>query len=536
LALLETPAAGRRWVGMGVALLALALTAGAFFAQWRIDFNIADEGFLWYGAIATAHGEVPLRDFQSYDPGRYYWAAGWAPLLGDGILALRCSTAVFAALGLCCGLLAARRALARPWSLALAGILLLLWMFPRHKLFEPAIAMAAVWVGVRLLERPSRGRHFAAGVLAGLAAFFGKNLGLYCLAAMLCLALAAHLGAPAGGDRPPAGRRLAAFAAGLLAGLLPLLAMFCIPGFPAAFVDSCLLFVRLGRTNFPEPFPWPTLALEPGLDGWDRAQRLALGLSFLLLAGGTAAAVAAGWRRARREGRPPALLLAGGVVSAFFLHHAFARTDPFHLAQSVHPLLLASFALTAAGRPGSSGRPAGRTLPRSAAGAALIAASIAFSTLFTALPEAPLFHRLAADRRQEMFVPFDLAGDALYVREHAAHVLDALRFDFSQDVPPGEPVFLATHFAGLYPFLGRHSPVWEIYPIWPGEGERDERMLRELQAHRVRWALIGAYARQGGEELTLAQTHPKVWLYLMQEFDRVPSGELPRRFLLLHKR
>src|SRR5579885_871162 len=52
------------------ALLALALTATLFLFQFRIDWNPSDEGFLWYGAVRTAHGGVPLRDFRSYDPGR----------------------------------------------------------------------------------------------------------------------------------------------------------------------------------------------------------------------------------------------------------------------------------------------------------------------------------------------------------------------------------------------------------------------------------------------------------------------------------
>ena len=581
-------AAGRSGLGRRLArspllpaLLALALTGAACFAQWRIDFNIADEGFLWYGAIATAHGQVPLRDFFSYDPGRYYWAAAWAPLFGDGILALRLSAAIFQAVGLLLGLLAARRVLARPWLLAAAGALLLVWMIPRHKVFEPSVAMAAVWLGVRLLERPTRGRHFAAGLLAGLAVFIGKNLGLYCLASMAVLALIAHAGGggaavpeeepakrpggppedvpgevpggvpgeplegppvvtrrappaeslavrPAAVRRRALGQKLAAFAAGLLAGLLPLLALCCVPGFYASYLESCLFFLRLGRTNFPEPVPWPWLAFASGLDLGERAQQLALGLSFVLLIAGTALVLATGWQRLRLHGAdPPATLLAaGGVVGFFFLHHAFARPDAFHLGQSVQPLLLAALALPAGGR-----SPTARRWR-----AALIALLVAFCTAFTPVPEAPLFHELSAERPSQRFVPFDLAGDQVHVRRHTARVLGAVRTLFTRQVPRDEPALFATHFAGLYPFLGRRAPVWEIYPIWPGLGGRDERMLRELQANGVRWALIGAYGMQGGEELTLAETHPKTWSYLMQEFERVPSGELPRRFLLLHKR
>src|SRR5579885_1184827 len=80
-----------------LAALALVLTFGLFLYQRRLDFYVAEEGFLWYGSIGAAHGEVPLRDFYSYDPGRYYWTAAGAKILGDGLLALRFSAAVFQA-------------------------------------------------------------------------------------------------------------------------------------------------------------------------------------------------------------------------------------------------------------------------------------------------------------------------------------------------------------------------------------------------------------------------------------------------------
>jgi len=64
--------------------------------------NVADEGFVWYGCILTAGSKIPLRDFYSYDPGRYYWVAAFSPWLGQGILAMRIATAAFQALGLFC--------------------------------------------------------------------------------------------------------------------------------------------------------------------------------------------------------------------------------------------------------------------------------------------------------------------------------------------------------------------------------------------------------------------------------------------------
>ncbi len=49
---------------------ALLLVGAVFGWHGRLGLRLADGGFLWYGAVRAALGEIPLRDFQSYDPGR----------------------------------------------------------------------------------------------------------------------------------------------------------------------------------------------------------------------------------------------------------------------------------------------------------------------------------------------------------------------------------------------------------------------------------------------------------------------------------
>ena len=168
----------------GIALLALGLAW--LWNAWLggVQLNLQDEGFLWYGVLRVLDGAVPLRDFQSYDPGRYYWCAAWTPLFGDGIAGLRRGLVMFQACGLFCGLLVARRVLRPAWLVAPLGAALLLWSFPRYKAFEPALALMAVLVATRLVEAPTRGRHFAAGMFVGLAACFGRNHGIYGVAAL----------------------------------------------------------------------------------------------------------------------------------------------------------------------------------------------------------------------------------------------------------------------------------------------------------------------------------------------------------------
>src|SRR5262249_37961842 len=143
---------GRRSL-LFAALLALAGAGLPQLFLLRFDLNLADEGFLWYGVERVLRGEVPLRDFQAYDPGRYYWCAAWTPLFGSGVLGVRAATAIFAVLGLFCGVLACRRVARSPLALVFASALLAAWLFPRHKLYEPALALVVVYAAVRLVER-----------------------------------------------------------------------------------------------------------------------------------------------------------------------------------------------------------------------------------------------------------------------------------------------------------------------------------------------------------------------------------------------
>ena len=79
-----------------------ALLIACFSLYVQVDWSpeLGDEGFLWYGALKTFQGQVPLRDFQSYFPGRYYFTAAFFNFLGPDLLAVRIAAWIFQVLAL----------------------------------------------------------------------------------------------------------------------------------------------------------------------------------------------------------------------------------------------------------------------------------------------------------------------------------------------------------------------------------------------------------------------------------------------------
>jgi len=498
----------------------VALATAVLFAWlWHLwvgdaHLNAAEEGYLWYGTWRAGLGELPLRDFQSYDPGRYLACAALGKVLGTGLLGLRRSVAVFQGLGLLFGLLAARRATRAAWPLVPIGIVLGLWLFPRHKVFEGVVALASVWVGTRLLERPTRGRFLAAGACVGLAAFFGRNHGLYAGLGLGVLALVALLrhrdrAWPAKGG---------AFTAGVVAGYGPMLALFLLaPGFWHGFAYSMALLARLGA-NIASPWLWPwrvDLAGGPAADAAELSLALVYLLPWIALPIGGVLLV-----RSRAEQLAPrALVLASSVLGALYLHHASVRSDSSHLAQSIQPTLVCCVALL--------GLLAGRRRRLAVVLAALLAGPVAY---------AGFEHNPATNHiGRASLVTTHLAGDPIRLLPQHADYYERLTRTLDAVLAPDDRIFFAPSRPAFYPLFGRSSPTWWIYFFVP-EADRDEQEAIVHQLATVRWVLIVDQAIAERDDLRFRNSYPLVWAHLQASYERVPTPALEPNHLLLRRR
>lgn len=186
-----------------VFILALVIASISVFYQARIgqEFLLSDKGNFWYGGWRTWLGEVPIRDFDGYDPAHYLWYALWFRALGDsGLVAFRLADSIFVFIGTTFGLLALRKVVEWRWMLLVAGSIFL-WSYPLFRSIDHAVSLAAVYFDALLIEHPSIKRHFIAGVFVGVAAFIGRNHGVYCALAYFLL-IAFNCDVATGFDKP----------------------------------------------------------------------------------------------------------------------------------------------------------------------------------------------------------------------------------------------------------------------------------------------------------------------------------------------
>jgi hypothetical protein len=498
-----------------LAVLATALSVGWFLLDGHIGLNLADEGQLWLGTQAVRLGQVPIRDFQGYDPGRYFWTAGWSYCLGEGIFSVRLACVFFQCLGVLAGLLAARR-LSRNWLfLICVALLLCAWMHPRYKLFEQSIALMSVYAGVLLLEHPSVRRHWWVGIFGGLAAFFGRNHGAYHILTFGLLMLWAARGA----GRRMWLRRNLAWGAGLLVGYLPQWLMFVfVPGYFQEFVQQTREVVGAG-TNLARQVPWPW-ALPAYDPFWVNVPGFVEGCWYLLLPAFFVLVAIRAWQLgpARMFSHP--VLAAATCVSLPYAHFVFSRPDIVHLT---HGAPTAALGLIALGFTLGGGR---WNLGYLLAPVLMVASFLAnlFQFGLTTEMTAPPNSLFAVQIKNHRILVRHYYAKVLLLAEHLARDL----------AKPDEPILFLPLIPGLYPFTDRVSPINRNYFLYPSP-EEDRALLADVDAAGVQWVMLQDYALDDRDDLRFKNANPLVFEYFRKHFGIVNIPDLPPGFVVLRR-
>jgi hypothetical protein len=513
---IESTLPAATWLNISEAvLLGAAVSLTVFALQWRYGFLWSDEGWLWYISQRTALGDVPLRDFFSYDPGRYYWSAALFKLTGSsGLYQQILADYLFAILGLAAAYFVMIRAgLARSWRIAILLLLGIVIGFPRHKIYEQTLSLICVAGIAFVFAAPQKlKRWFVLGILIGIAAFFGRNSGTFCLLATVIAFLVLRLRH----EGPSLRRAIGAVALGMLVGYSPILLMLvAVPHFASSFLKS-LLLTPTWAWSLKIPFPWHVHL--KGLHGMDLVQARAI--SWLCLAV-PFTYVASLWRALRRNPQLDSaewLAAAASAAGAGFLVHAFYTADFFHIAEGVVPFVLAAGALSAhlwRGRRRWS---------------LIVFCGTVFLVIACWLPMEPLVQHL----RAEAHTPgseseISINGRRFAIPAEQAEIMNTVATAF-RDCSLHDGGFLAApYYPGLYAFLNTRAPLWDTYFLWPRSDQTQQEDIDALQRSRTALILVNPqFALNGRESLELVHTNPKLVGYIETYYQRsdikLPDG------------
>ncbi|MCC2970838.1 hypothetical protein [Massilia sp. IC2-476] len=491
----------------------LALTVGALttiawlLLTWRYGFDIADEGFYWYGAQRMLHGEIPMRDFMAYDLGRYAWSAAVMWLCGDqGIAVARLGAGLFQVCTIPVGVLLVLQACQQDMATwrkiacaVLASVVLNLWVYPYYKVFDYGTSILIVAMLVLMLRSQSSRHWFYAGLILGASAVMGRNHGVYGAVAALALLAILAVRQRDRGLLAPAG----AYIAGTVAGFSPtfLIAMFA-EGFGPAFVATIREMIGSGATNIglPVPWPWTYSAAELGWVYW--AFNAFKGFGFIALLAVPVLALLACLRKPLARYTPADVLILCAALAAIpYAHYAYSRADLIHLALAIVPLLLVLLGLGSALK-----RPVLASLM-------LVGLSVLTLTL-----EKPQLSNLVFGKP---LASISINGSTLKVFPGEEAILQ----DFDRVLaaaPEARANFLAVPAApGIYAIHQERMPIWEIYSLWARDPAFEEAELARLRARPPRLVMLSDHALDGNETLRYSQTHPLIYRWILSNYRRV---------------
>jgi hypothetical protein len=379
-------------------------------------------------------------------------------------------------------------------------------MFPRHKLIDVGLSIFLIGVLSYLLARPEPRGYFLAGLAVGLVTVFGRNHGVYgalgSAVAMLWLACKSTPG-------PGAFRAIALWGLGVGVGYSPvLIAALAAPGFAQAYWQSIRFLVERQATNIALPAPWPwTLdysALPPG----DAVRGTLIGMFFIgCLAFGCAGLVWAFIARLTNRKTNPTFV-ASACLALPYAHFVFSRADVSHLAQGAFPLLIGSFSLLSTAR-GRVKWPLG--------------VSLCLASVWVMLVYQPGWQC----RTRELCGRAAISGSQIWVGSATASDVALVRRLADEYAPDGGNFVAAPFWPGAYALMGRRSPLWEIYALFPRSREFENREIERLKAADPGFVLLVNSPLDGHEALRFRNTHPRMQQFIEDNFDPVSESAEP---------
>ena len=501
-----------RSIALIAALMSCLIVLLSFLWQGNKGFNMWDEGYLWYGVQRVLLGELPIQDFAAYDPGRYFWSAALLHVFGDnGIMSLRVAVAIFQTLGLFLAIYLIAQSTPQNQKLdfifcVFSAIILISWMYPRHKLFDISCSIFLIGALTYLISNPSLHRYFLAGACVGMIAVFGRNHGLY--GAVASLGVIAWLSFST--EQPHhLIKRSAYWVGGIVVGFSPLIFLvIVIPEFRAAFLESVLYLLENKSTNIPVPVPWPwKVNFAVALVG-DVVRDVLVGLFFIgTILFASTSLIWVIYQKFKKKTVPP-VLIASAFLAFPYTHYAFSRADVGHLALGIFPLLVGCLVIL------------NKSIDEIKWPLLL---TFTAASLWIMYP----FHPGGYCHKTKQCVSVEISGSQILMDPGFAADVALLRNLVKEYAPNGRSFITTPTWPGAYAVMEQKSPIWDIYALLPRDEEIENREIERIKASSPGFIFIHDFPLDGREDRRYRNLHPIIYQYIVNHYKPVPNSPSP---------
>lgn len=470
-----------------------------FIWEGHLGINLSDEAFLWYGSAAVDHGQVPIRDFYAYDPGRYYFTALVMQLVGnDGIIASRIAEALVQGLGLFLALFLLARMMKFNKKInfiyiLFATVTLLLWMIPLYKSFDVTASITLITILTHLIENNTLTAVFWTGVGVGIIAILGRNHGLYGAFAgtsvIVYLSLTKH--------------QYSIIAAlkygliGVLIGYIPMILMLVfIPGFKYAFFKGIFDLILSKSTNLYLPIMWPWLA--------STVQGFICGIFFIAIL--LFAICSLGMILIKSKNKYiSSTLTACAFLTLPYAQYIFSRADVIHLAMGIFPFLIGMYAYLYQAFSKSN---------------SILLFSIITLFVLSIIVVLPL-HSGAKSYNDKRWEYIEISGSQLKVDPDALNKIEMFKRLINQYASNGQPFLVAPFNFAMYSIFERSSPMWDFYSLFPRSFNDQTDDIARIRKANPNFVVIYDEVLDGVEERQFHNTHPFIFKYIVDNFELV---------------
>ncbi|SHM01829.1 hypothetical protein [Roseibium suaedae] len=498
-------------------LIAVLITSLFFARQGNVDLNPGDEGYLAHGITRMHMGQIPIRDFKSYDPFRYYWCYVTSFAFGRGLIAIRRASAAFLAIALCLALIPAHQAAGKGWPLVPLAALILIWAFQLFKSFDISASLISVAVGAAVINHPTTEVFLISGVWVVLACTIGLMHGIYAAIGIFGLITASTLQTGTTDTLLVLVKNLGLFIGGIAIGLCPLLLKLgsiskqLLGRFGAGSTSGTKSKDSAKELNISLPVPMPWHTPNPHAFPIQRLSQRLVGLHFLVLPLFYLTTIFVVSITSLSE-HP--LLAASTFIGLPYLHHAYKRADIAHLSQSIAPFLLAISSVLYIATEGND-------LYIGLGSAALLVLA-----LLTVSTHSPI---LAPLLLQDHYRKIDINGETFNLQSDAVTRIASIRDFISKNVDEDQRIFVAPYEPLLYEVVGKLSPVRNDCLFTVSTAEEQNEIVDRLKENQVAAAFINNFALDNKESRRFSSRCEIVWNYLEENFDKISmppeSGE-----------